>query len=119
MSATGACGGEPMGKSTRILRCYSEGKGDQWEAVCLDLDIAVQGKSFQEVYGSLNKAIEDYVHYVVTLPETERDRLLNRTAPLSMRLRFLWYAFLISFRGGQRHRGPQKQRGEFLVACPA
>lgn len=105
-----------MGKR-RLLRCYSEGRGDCWEAVCLDLDIAVQGRSFQETYDGLNEAIADYLEYVLTLPEPDRSRLLSRRAPLSMRLRFLWYALLISFAGSKP--GHIKERGEFLVACPA
>ncbi len=30
------------------LRCYAYGNGDSWQAVCTDLDIAVEGASFEE-----------------------------------------------------------------------
>lgn len=67
----------------KVVRCYAEGRGGQWEAICLDFDIAVQGTSFDEVYHSLNKAIAEYYEYVEGLPEAERKRFLTRKAPLS------------------------------------
>lgn len=67
---------------TLRLFCYAEGRGDCWEAFCTDLDIAVQGKSFSEVYGALNTAVRQYLDYVGTLPEEDRERLLCRRMPL-------------------------------------
>jgi predicted RNase H-like HicB family nuclease len=77
---------------TRLLRCHAEQSGDGWEATCLDLDIAVQGDSFEEVYSALQEAIALYLETVADLPEGDRRRLLNRPAPLPSRLRFLGYA---------------------------
>ncbi len=74
-----------------ILRCYAEGSQQGWEAICLDLDIAVQGMSFEEVYRLLNEAIAQYAEYVHELPEAERTRMMSRKAPLADRLRFLWH----------------------------
>ena len=105
--------------STRMVRCYSEGDGDRWEAVCLDFDLAVQGQSFEEVYRDLLKAIAEYVEYVSTLPQPDRARLLNRQAPLTMRLRFLWYALVMSIGGRQNGGEARKQRGEFLLPAAA
>lgn len=72
-----------------IVRCYAEGHDGQWEAFCLDLDLAVQGESLIEVQDSLNDAMCGYLEYVSTLPARDRKRLMNRKAPLSLRLRFL------------------------------
>lgn len=99
-----------------FLRCYSEGRGDRWEAVCLDFDIAVQGNSFLEVYAALDIAIAEYVRYVMTLPENEREQFLSRKAPLSLRLKFLWYAFWYGLIGAGSRR--PKQRHEFFVPNP-
>jgi predicted RNase H-like HicB family nuclease len=77
---------------TRLLRCHAEQSGDGWEATCLDLDIAVQGDSFEEVYAALQEAIALYLETVADLPQEDRRRLLNRPAPLPSRLRFLGYA---------------------------
>lgn len=76
----------------RVLRCYAEGHEGGWEAFCLDLDIAVQGESFEEVFHALSDAIKLHVETVMTLPEAERARLLDRPAPLGIRLRFLGHA---------------------------
>lgn len=96
----------------RTLACYAEGKGNQYEAICLDLDIAIQGSSFTEVYEGLDAAIADYLEYVATLPAEEQKTLLNRRAPLVDRLRFVWHALLISlFHDGRNG----KTRHEFLL----
>jgi predicted RNase H-like HicB family nuclease len=78
--------------ATRTLHCYAEGRDGDWEAICLDLDIAVQGESFEEVFRSLREAIALYLESVTALPETERQRLLHRPAPTAVRMRFLLHA---------------------------
>jgi hypothetical protein len=77
----------------KLLRCYAERHHGQWEAFCLDFDIAVQGSSFEAVYHDLNVAVTDYVERVSGLPADDRDRLLHRRAPFWSRVRFL-FAFL-------------------------
>lgn len=99
------------------VSCYAEGRDDKWEAVCLNFDIAVQGSSFQEVYESIGVAIDEYVAYVETLPAEEHAAFLSRRAPLSLRIKFLWHAFRITF---FRRRGDgDKGRAEFLLPCSA
>ena len=75
-------------KHNVILRCYAEGSQGHWEALCLDFDLAVQGKSFDEVYRELNSMIGSYVETVSEYPEKERRRFLNRRAPFLLRLKF-------------------------------
>ena len=75
----------------RILRCYAErSEAGGWEAICLDLDVAVQAGSFDDAVAELHRAIDLYLESVADLPESERARLLHRPAPLSLRLKFLW-----------------------------
>lgn len=76
----------------KVLRCYAEGRGGEWEAICLDLDIAVQDNSFENVFQALNDAIALHLEAVSTLPESEHAHLLNRPAPLPLRLKFVFYA---------------------------
>ena len=64
-------------RQTRNLLCYASGHGHDWEAICLDLDIAVQGQSFDEVFNDLNEAIALYLESVRELPEAERARLMG------------------------------------------
>ena len=77
---------------SKNLRCFAEGRDGDWEAICLDLDIAVQGDSFEEVFNSLREAISLYFETVADLSPQERRSLFQRPAPLSVRLKFLTHA---------------------------
>lgn len=73
----------------RTFVCYAERNDSGWEAFCLDLDIAIDGKSFDEVYGRLNETIRTYIQDASAEAPEQRERLLNRRAPLSVRLGIL------------------------------
>ena len=99
----------------RVLRCHAEGRDGDWEAFCLDLDITVQGGSFEDVFHALTESISIYMQSVADLPLAEQRDLLDRPAPLSVRLRFLWYALrslITRDSGGQLHH-------HFTVPCAA
>lgn len=70
----------------RPLRCYAEGNDSGWEATCVDLDLTVQGDSFDEVFHALNESICAYLETVMDLPEADQQRLLNRRAPFLTRV---------------------------------
>ena len=70
----------------RTLTCYAWGKPGDWEALCVDLDLAAQGASLEEVRRELGDAIETYLDYVADLPENEQTKFLNRKVPLRLRL---------------------------------
>jgi hypothetical protein len=101
-----------------ILRCYAEGRPGCWVALSLDLDISVEGESFEAVYHSLNRAMAQYFEYVATLPVDEQARLLARRAPVKERLRYIWYALKTAFSRGPRNGNP-KGRAEFTIPRPA
>ncbi len=86
----------------KVLRCYAEGRDGEWEAICLDLDIAVQGDSFEEVFHALPKAVELHLDAVMALPEEDRSHLLDRPAPFSLRLKFFFYALRSLFSSDDR-----------------
>ena len=90
-----------------IVRCYVERRGDDWEAVCIDFDLAVQGHSFPEVRERLDQAIHDYLSYVESLPEAERGAFLNRRVPLGTRLAFAFRVLVSALHSSGRgdHRG--------------
>ncbi len=98
-----------------ILSCYAEDKPGQWGAFCLDFDLAVQGESFEDVYRDLKIAIEMYLEYVEGLPAEERDSFLQRKAPLSLRLGFLWFAIRSTLFG--KSENSDKSHAEFLLPC--
>lgn len=66
---------------------YAWRKDGVWEAICIDLDISVQGSTFDEVYHGLTEAVADYVETVLDMSEEDRDRLLRRRVPFGVRLR--------------------------------
>ena len=99
------------------LLCAARRRGGVWEASCLDLDIAVEGQTFEEVHSLLNSAISSYIADARQEGDVDRDRLLSRQAPLSVRLAWLW-PFIWRALLGRNHGGPDKAI-EFQVACPA
>lgn len=71
----------------RKLTCYAWGKPGDWEALCVDYDLAAQGESLAEVRRELSDAVGTFLDYVSDLPESERQTFLNRKAPLALRWR--------------------------------
>jgi hypothetical protein len=100
----------------RYLYCVAHEHEGQWEAICLDLDIAVQGRSLAEVTSSLSKAIASYVEDAQREPDGVRRALMSWAAPLSARLAWLWPFILHGVLG--RNRDGDATVG-FQVACPA
>ncbi|BBU62095.1 hypothetical protein MSC49_20300 [Methylosinus sp. C49] len=101
----------------RDLLCFAHGRAGEWEGVCLEFDLAVQGRSFNEVREALEDAVRDYVAAASDEDEATRTKLLNRRAPLwvflSWTARVVWSA--------RRHwrAGDGDTSASFPVACPA
>jgi predicted RNase H-like HicB family nuclease len=108
----------PQMSEKQSIVCVATGRADQWEAFCLDFDIAVQGRSFDEVRLSLSRAIDMYVDAALAEPEPIRSRLLERTAPFLVRLlwasRVFWST--LSVRATRRDSNPATVE---FIACPA
>lgn len=65
-----------------MLRCYANKHGDQWQAFCIDLCLAVQGDSFPEVKQKLEHMMLEYVYDALAGEDREfAEQLLNRKAP--------------------------------------
>lgn len=103
----------------KVLRCYAEGRPGDWEAFCLDLDLAVQGDSFQEVFASLNEAIEQYIEAVCELPEDQRMPLLNRRAPWRVRAATELKLVLATLRAAFRRRNDDDGFGRYSFPAHA
>ena len=102
---------------TIYLRVYAEGRPGQFEAVCLDLDIAGQGPTLEAALDSLRGSVKLYLESLHELPEAERERFLHRRAPLGMRIKFLWHVVKMTFTN--RDDGNPKERAEMILNCPA
>ncbi len=97
----------------KAIWCYAEGQQGNWEAICLDFDLSVQGESFDAVYRDLHESILMYLDYIEGLPKGEQVQFLNRKVPLGLRLKFISTLFLSAF----KQNG--KDRASFLVHCQA
>ena len=100
----------------RVVRCYAEGHAGEWEAICLDLDVAVQGESFEEVFHSLNDAMALYFEAVGDLTEDERARFVERPAPWSVRFRFALHVLRSLFTDRD---GTDDSRHHYTIPCTA
>jgi hypothetical protein len=101
---------------TRKLLCFAEGHGSSYEAICVDLDIAVEGRSLQEAVELLNRAIETYVEDAQKEDEATAHRLLSRRAPWHVRL---GYKLRFATHLLTRRRTNGSEEASFDVACPA
>lgn len=102
--------------TNRMVACFAHGVGDEWEAICLDFDIAVQGTSFEEVRQLLSIAIESYVALAAAEGPETRNRLLARRAPWHVRLKALVNFNLTMWRSGGD--GGESAAG-YSMPCPA
>jgi len=100
----------------RELVCIAKDRGGLWEAICLDLDIAVAGGSFEEVKLILNQAIASYFEDVQREDEPTRSQLLNRRVPFFSRLRWTWQFILVVL--FDRKQKDARATYEFPVTCP-
>ncbi|WP_282296217.1 hypothetical protein [Stenotrophomonas sp. PS02289] len=74
-----------------LLRCFAERDGQLWVAYCLDLSLAAQGDTLEEVKGKLDEQIREYVSDALVGPDrAHAPYLLSRSAPASLWLHYLW-----------------------------
>ena len=83
--------------------CVARGRDEAWEAFCLDLDLAVQGRSFDEVRELLGQVIVSYLDSAGKEGEPARSQLLNRRAPFVIRLTWGWRFLLSALFGRGSH----------------
>ncbi|OGU14587.1 MAG: hypothetical protein A2076_01640 [Geobacteraceae bacterium GWC2_53_11] len=78
-----------------ILRCYAEQKGASWQAFCLDLNLAVQGSTRQEVKRKLHEQIGLYLYEALEgEDQAYAHQLLNRKAPIGFWMKYYLYKSL-------------------------
>lgn len=101
----------------KSLWCFAHGSdAGGWEAICVDLDIAVEGRTFEEVRRGLEGAVRSYVEDALNEAPADRDRLLNRSAPLHVRLG-CWLRLAIH--AMTRRRSDDDLRAGFDLPCHA
>ena len=100
-----------------MVWCVARGnEANGWDALCVDLDIAVHGPTFDSVRESLNHAINTYVEDALNEEPHVRRALLSRRAPWHVRLKWGFQFFLFSLFGKHKNHN---QRAGFDILCPA
>ena len=86
------------------LQCYAYRRGQRWHAICVDLDVAVDGESSPAVVATLETCIDLHLERVAELPAEERRRLLSRRAPWRVRAPLAIYTAFHRLKGaGERN----------------
>jgi hypothetical protein len=102
-----------MSKRAELL-CVFRGADTEWEAICLDFDIAVHGESLSQVRDLLIYAVNSYIDGASHENEPNKTKLLSRRVPLHVRLRwaieFLFHSVT--------NRRPETE-GRFVLPCHA
>ena len=80
-----------------FLRCMADRSGNQYQAFCLDLDLAVQADSMAEAKLKLEAQISEYVYDALAgEDQAHAEQLLTRRAPPALWVRYYWYKILIN-----------------------
>ncbi|WP_395117760.1 hypothetical protein ACFCQI_14280 [Rhodanobacter sp. FW102-FHT14D06] len=76
------------------VRFFAEKVGSQWQAFCIDMNLAVQADTLQDAQKKIIAMVKSYVELAKEQndPRHQRD-MLFRPAPLSIQLRY-WYVWL-------------------------
>lgn len=102
------------------LICIVHGHGSDWEAICLDLDIAVSAGSIREAKETLRAAVRDYIVAAMQEDEPHRSSLLARRAPLSVRLGWAFKIACTAMVGAvMGANSNDEETGQFVVPCHA
>lgn len=78
----------------REFLCFAHGDETGWEALCVDLNIAIQGATFDEVQEQLERAVASYIKDALAEDEDTCRKLLSRMAPwhvtAGLTLKLIW-----------------------------
>jgi hypothetical protein len=106
--------------STHTLLCFAHGKNGAWEAICVDFDIAVKGRSLEEVKDLLSHAVETYIEDAFKEAPVVRDALLSRRAPMAVKLSIVWeILFSVVLQLFPKKRRQNEFDARFTIQCPA
>lgn len=80
----------------KTLRCMAYQQSEVFVAACLDLSLAAQADTMQEAMKKLELQVNDYLKEAYSEPKYT-EQMLQRKAPLSMRLKYWLIAFKLYF----------------------
>lgn len=80
------------------FRCYAEKKDGKWQAFCVDLCLAAQADTLDEVRKKLDAMVDEYVKDALFGEDKDyAEALLKRKAPLRERLKYQLFAMFNVF----------------------
>ena len=94
-----------------LFTCYITERDGVWEGICIDLDVAVEGRSIEDTRDQLSAAVQSYITAVMTEAPERRERLLLRRTPWITRVGLAMRAALQPLKG----RGYDAR---FVMPCP-
>lgn len=69
----------------QTLRCFARSDERGWEAICVDLDIAVEADTFENVRTVLIEAVQAYIQTALKQEPDVCHQLLSRRSPFHVR----------------------------------
>ena len=116
-SSSPACSTEKASSHEKAqrCRCYAYGRGTEWQAICIDFDIAVHGSSSEEAKRSLGVGIGLFLESVADLPSGDRRHLLRRRSPWRVRAWLASGALLSRWAGHARWKSGFERFGHRLM----
>ena len=73
------------------VRCYAERESDgSWFGICIDLNLAAQGDTLEEVRQKLDAQVQDYLDEAFGEDSEYLHDLVPRRAPMSFIFRYYW-----------------------------
>ena len=94
-----------------FFTCYITERDGVWEGICVDFDIAVEGRSREDTRARLDVAVHSYLLAMVQEAPEQRERLLHRRTPWATRASLATGAAL------QRFKGQGRRAERFTMPC--
>lgn len=101
------------------LQCVVHGSGTDWQAICLDLDIAAQATSPNDVTRILREAVRSYIDDAMAQDQAARDVLCSRSVPLHVRAAWISRSFVAKWLGRCLSSSGQETTLSFAIELPA
>ena len=79
---------------SKTLQCYVYGHATNWQAICIDFDIAVHGSSQQQVKDRLTASVNLFLRDLLDLPLRDQRHLSQRKSPWHTRTKLACMAWL-------------------------
>ena len=102
----------------KTLRCFARGSDGHFEAICIDLDIAIEARSLEEAKRTLNRSVQEYVKAAIQEEPAVARQLLTRRSPWHVRMSWIC-RFGIHMIFGRHDQEDRSLQAGYDLPCPA